>query len=233
MWVFLKELALIQEWKSFQGCQLERMPESTNSPWIKAFVLLFAYTFAIPSQLNLNKLSKHQSGIILALKPRMLLKLRGSHWHSGPPNPLQRPPRPSRPTERHFSCPAQVRTLHGSPSNSAHDGITRANSGTKPWQALTGVWGRGSLGLPTGQGEGGGGSDALSWSQAVPAVPSLHKHSALTYLPRITQGDCSLCPHTLSWPIYQQDWGKTSWWKYAPMVSTRLLIFRTSTSILK
>lgn len=43
----------------------------------------------------------------------------------------------------------------------------------------------------------------------------------------------ALRPDTLSWPIYQQDWGKTSWWNYAPMVSTRLLIFQTSTSILK
>lgn len=43
----------------------------------------------------------------------------------------------------------------------------------------------------------------------------------------------ALCSDTLSRPIYQQDWGKTSWWKYASMVSNRLLIFWTSTPILK
>lgn len=117
------------------------------------------------------------------------------YWHSGPPNPLQCPPWHSGPTERQFSCPAQVWTIHGSPSNSVHDGIQRDGC-SKPRHkvtAFTAIWGRGSLGLNSlpGQGEGDGGSDALSWSQAVPAAPSLHKHSALTYLPRITQGDCS------------------------------------------
>lgn len=131
------------------------MPESTNSPWIKAFVLLFAYTFAIPSQLNLNKLSKRQSRTTLALKPRVLLKLRGSHWHHGPPNPLQYPPQPSGPTERHFSCPAQVRTLHPptalppTVSMTVSKGIAAANSGTKPRQAVAGIGGRRSLGPHT------------------------------------------------------------------------------------
>lgn len=117
-----------------------------------------------------------------------------THW--GSPNPRQCPPWHSGPTERHSSCPARVRTPHGSPSTvsmTVSKEIAAANQGTKPQQAVTGIWERGSSGLHSlpGQGEGDGGSDALSWSQAVPAAPSLHKHSALTYLPRITQGDCS------------------------------------------
>lgn len=51
--------------------------------------------------------------------------------------------------------------------------------------------------------------------------------------PRWSFPQGALCPHTRSWPIYQQDWGKTSWWKYVPMVSTRFLIFQVSTLILK
>lgn len=70
-------------------------------------------------------------------------------------------------------------------------GTAAANLGTRPqfspqfgeeapWGCTQSPWPRGRW----------RGSNALSWSQAVAAAPSLHKHSALTYLPRITQGDC-------------------------------------------
>lgn len=218
------------------------MPESTNSPWIKAFVLLFAYTFAIPSQLNLNKLSKRQSRIISALKPRMLLKLGGSTWHNGPPNPLQCPPWHSGPIERHFSRPAQVRTPMTLPPTlfmrypktllqqikaHSHSKLSLGFGEEVPWGCTQSPW-------PRGRWWGQWCSELIPDSTSSAIVTQTLSTDVLAQdHPRWLLPQGALCSDTLSCPIYQQDWGKTSWWKYTSVVSTTLLIFQTSTSILK
>lgn len=120
------------------------------------------------------------------------------------------------------------------------EGVAAANLHTKPQQAASisgnSFLSRAAHKIPS-KGEGDQSSDAPSWSQAITTATLLHKRLVLTYLPRITQGNCfhkEPCAHIPSHgPFSQRDWGKTSWWKYARMVSTGLLIFRTSTSILK
>lgn len=126
------------------------MPENTNFPWIKAFVLLFAYTFAIPSLLNLNKFSKCQSRIILVLKPRVLLKLR-ELTDTVPPPILCSAHQDTLDLQRDIS---HVLLKSGAPrafpptvSMTVSKGMAAAKQGTKPQPAITGIWGRGSLGL--------------------------------------------------------------------------------------
>lgn len=246
-WVFLKELALIQKWKSFQGCQSKRMPENTNSPWIKAFVLLFAYTFAISSWLNINKLSNCQSRITLALKSRVLLKVKSLTDTVAPLNlcSIHHDALDLRRDISHVllksGSPWLSTALPQTASTTVSKGIAAANKGTKA-QSYSKL----SLGL--GEEIPWGCTASLAKGKVMGAVmlwadprqyQQRHHYTNTRHWPTCPGSPKVIVPMRSPVPTYPllahlpAGLRETSWWKYVPMVSTRFLIFQTSTLILK